>query len=287
MRSVQFRAYWTSRHHRGRCRVHSPLHRRRSAADLLLRAIGDHRVVLLGELHGTRETPALAGQLLAHFATMHRPVLLGLEITRDEQDEVDRYLASTGSAEAGASLLAGEHWSAPHDGRDSQAMLELIKHARQLHGFGVDVRIIYFDARDADMNVRNRRMADTLRAAAVRRPGAILLVLTGNVHAMTHQPPSGLYGKPIESPMTTGRYLSGLDPLSVDINAARGEYWACISNRQCRRQAVRPQAEQTGAVLGKEVPTESAWDYSLVVPRFHASTPAIAVQADGHAPTAH
>ena len=261
-----------------------------SAKDLLLQVIGDHRVVLLGELHGTQETPALAGQLAAHFAATHRPALLGLEIARNEQDDVDRYLASDGGAEAQASLLAGEHWSPPHDGRDSQAMLELIEEVRQLRASGADVRIIYFDAHDAEMNLRNRRMADTLRAAAVRSPGAILLVLTGNVHAMTHRPPGGLYGedgKPIEAPMTAGRYLSNLDPVSVDIDAASGEYWACLSYGQCNRQAVRSRTTQARAVLEKEVPTESAWDYSLVLPRFHASTPAVAAQADALAPTAH
>lgn len=251
-----------------------------SALDLLLQAIGGHRMALLGEMHGTQEAPALAGQLVSHYAAAHDPVLLGLEIDHDEQADVDRFLASNGDARARTSLLAAAHWLAPFDGRDSEAMFELIDHVRRLRAAGADVRIVYFDHSDSDMDRRNRRMADTLRAAAARNPGAMLLVLTGNVHAMTHRPPGDLYmdGKRIEPPMTVGRYLADLRPVSFDIGAASGEYWACTGG-QCKRQGVRLQAPIANPALEAQAPTDSAWDFALTLPDFHASTPAVEAAA--------
>ena len=247
-----------------------------SAQALLLQAIGDHRIALLGEMHGTRETPALAGQLVSLYAAAHRPVLLGLEIDRGEQGDVDRFLASNGDASARRALLAGAHWRAPFDGRDSEAIFQLIEHVRQLRVTGADVRIVYFDDHDPDMDQRNQRMADTLRAAAREHPGAMLLVLTGNVHAMTHRLPGELYsdGKRIELPMTTGRYLADLGAVSIDVSGASGEYSACMAG-SCGPHPVRDRGSRTEPSLVKEAPSESAWDFSLTLPRFHVSPPAV------------
>jgi len=66
----------------------------RRAADLVRDAIADHRLVLLGEMHGTQEAPALAGALLDCYVAQHRPVVLALEINTNEQPRFDRYLAS-------------------------------------------------------------------------------------------------------------------------------------------------------------------------------------------------
>lgn len=248
-----------------------------SAQVLLLQAIGDHRIALLGEMHGTREAPALAGQLVSVYAAAQRPVLLGLEIDRGEQADVDRFLASNGDAGARRALLAGTHWLAPFDGRDSKAMSQLIEHVRQLRATGADVRIVYFDDHDPDVDRRNRRMADTLRAAVKEDPDAMLLVLTGNVHAMTHRLPGELYsdGKRIEPPMTAGRYLADLGAISIDVSAASGEYSACTA-RSCGPHPVMERGSQAEPSLAKEAPSESAWDFTLTLPRFHVSPPAAA-----------
>ena len=256
--------------------VHSPAP---SGLDLMLQAIGGHRIALLGEMHGTHEIPALAGQLVTHYAAAHVPVLLGLEINPDEQADVDRFLGSNGDVHARDALLAGTQWLAPFDGRDSEAMFGLIEHVRQLRGSGADIRIVYFDAHDPDMDARNRRMADILRAAAAQDPGAMLLVLTGNVHAMTHRPPGDLYsnGRRIEPPMTAGRYLSDLNPVSIDVSAASGEYSACI-RRDCGPRAVPERGPRASPSLQTQSPSESAWDFSLTLPQFHVSPSAVSRQ---------
>lgn len=244
----------------------------RTVVGLVADAVGQHRLVLLGEMHGTVETPALTGNLVAHFAGQG-PVVLALEVTSMDQARVDAFLDSDGGEAAKAELLAGRHWQEPmHDGRDSVAMLGLLEQVRRLRAGGADVQVVLFDV--PGKGDRDQRMARSLRAAIAAHPGARTLVLTGNVHAMTGEPPSFVLpdGSPYDAPITLGRHLQDLSPLSIDIRAARGEFWAC-------QQVCEPHAVRTPAANTREIPGVSeagpSWDRRLMLPRFSASPPAV------------
>ena len=245
-----------------------------SALDLLAAAIADHRLVLLGEIHGTREIPGLVGTLVERESARGK-VILALEIIAKDQAGVDRYLRSSGSAADRSALLSGAHWREPtHDGRDSAAMLELIERMRRLRGQGRDVAIVFFDPGNVDD--RDRGMAGNVRAVVAGAPDARVLALSGNVHAMTAAPPWEMFdgGKRIEPPMTAGRLLADLHPFSIDIEATTGDAWTCTG--ACGVHPVRAR-EARGAVPRLELysPSESAWNAALLLPRFSASRPAI------------
>ena len=246
-------------------------------AQLLEGAIGDRPLVLLGEMHGTREIPAVTGALVAHYARSG-PVLLGLEASGGDQPRVDRYLDSDGGLLAKADLLAGEHWQdathqGMHDGRDSAAMFALIEQVRRLRKLGADVDIVMFDV--AGPGDRDARMAKAIRAAVEAHPHARTLVLTGNVHAMTGTPPQLISaGKPYVAPPTVGHHLADLDPLSIAFRAREGAFWACQQNH-CGEVPLDndwvtdplPRIER-----GEE---GDSWALTLFLPRFTASSPAI------------
>lgn len=247
------------------------------ALALLQRAAGANRVVLLGELHGTEETPRLAGEYVASSARTG-PVILALEIDRRQQPLISRYLASDGSAGARVALLSGEHWQDPmHDGRDSIAMFDLIERMRSLRADGTPVAVLAFDPAGGDMDARNRGMARILRKAASLAPDARLVVLTGNVHAMTQ--PGGLFldGRRIV-PATAGRALADLGPVSVDIRGAAGEAWACTPD--CAKHPATPSPRELAMPTLERNAPGSGWDYTLVLPRLTVSSPAIEA-ADG------
>lgn len=248
-----------------------------SALDLLQNGIGERRLVLLGEMHGTREIPALAGELVARYARDRERVVLALEMIEDDQAAVDRYLDSPGDAADRAVLLSGRHWREPtHDGRDSEAMLGLIECVRTLRAQGDDVRIVAFDPGDAG-DSRDRGMAERLRAAAMRHPQARLLVLAGNVHAMLRAPQNlMLDGKPYQ-PITAGRLLADLDPLSIRISALAGESVICRQGK-CAAQAYTGPAASSAPDYVPEPSSQSPWDATLTLPRFTVSPPAIAAQ---------
>ncbi|MDP1827550.1 MAG: hypothetical protein Q8L48_30040 [Archangium sp.] len=133
-------------------------------------------VVLLGEQHHTFECPRFAGQVLC-AAAKDRPVVLGLELEGTEQARLDAYLAGGPASD----LVAGGFWQrVPGDGRESQAMLELITRARELTSAGRAVKVIAIDTDPAGN--RDLGMATTVLAARAAAPDAPVVVLVGNVH---------------------------------------------------------------------------------------------------------
>lgn len=251
------------------------------AAKLIDASVAGRRFVMLGEIHGTAENPAIAGELAARWATGDRaqPVLLGLEAASADQARVDRYLASKGGAADRAGLLAGKHWTEPmHDGRDSRAMAALIERMRALRAGGADVSIALFDAPGG--GERDARMAASLRSAIAAHPGARVLVLAGNVHAMTGPPnPMTNDGKPYTPPTTMARHLADLHPVSIDFRALRGDAWTCRGRNDCGPHAVHTAGWSiTRPTIDRHDPGD-AWDYLVTLPRFTASSPAIPADA--------
>lgn len=199
-----------------------------AAAERIAAEAGEHGIVVLGEMHGTREAPAVVAALAAHYASLG-PLLVGLEVARSEHDALSEYMRSDGSDAARAQMRAGEFWDVPperNDGRRTEDMLDLVEALRRLRVEGHDVAVVPFDvAPDAfvDSAARDRDMAGYLRTAFKALPRGRMLVLTGNSHAML--------GPPVLS--DDGRYpnatqlLADLEPYSVSLTASSGRLWAC------------------------------------------------------------
>jgi len=58
------------------------------------------RWVIVGEMHGTNETPDAFSNLICLAAATSRPVTVALEYSADDQAVIDAYLASNGNAQA-------------------------------------------------------------------------------------------------------------------------------------------------------------------------------------------
>ena len=114
------------------------------------------RVLLIGELHGTYEFPALVAGIAASAATKGLGILVGLEIPRSEQGRIDRFLGSDGSPDAIASMTESPFWHRPKewdDGRSSIAMLNLLCTLRAL-GVGRHVSVCAIRSRWASNSAR-------------------------------------------------------------------------------------------------------------------------------------
>ena len=178
------------------------------AVELIRSEAGSHRMILLGELHGTREIPMLAASLVSAYAAQG-PVLLGLEVHYSEHNAIRRYLSSNGGQEARDELRSSAFWKVDgvqHDGRRSLDALDLIDHVRLLRAQGRDVAVFPFDNasnRSIGSQARDKAMGNRLRVSFRALHGGRLLVLTGNVHAMLERPS---YAPPeMQTPM--GEYL--------------------------------------------------------------------------------
>ena len=251
-----------------------PVHARDEAwhpatAEALAGIIGDRRMVVLGEMHGTREIPLLAGDLAERLGR-GVPLLLAIEIHASEHAALSAYLDGSGDPASRERLRRRAYWSVPqarNDGRRSEDMLDLVERVRQLRAQGRDVAILPFDMADGvsrGAHWRDRAMARQLRRAWAALPHGRMLVLTGNVHAMRRKPayaPAGM-----QVPMTAD--LQDLEPLSIVIAAASGAFWACRTPMTCGPIQV------AGVLKAGVHGDDGVFHHRIVLPRF---TPARAV----------
>lgn len=160
------------------------------------------RAIIVGEVHGTAETPAFVGQVVCGLLKSGRPVILALERDGSEQVALNRYLASAGQpADVQALTSAGAWAQAMQDGRNSRAMLALIEQVRQWKQAGQRVGLLamqqeYHDIvppstervrpTQADLArfsmLNDRAMADKTWTALTANPAYTVVALAGNVH---------------------------------------------------------------------------------------------------------
>ena len=184
---------------------------------------------LFGESHGSAEIPALFGRLVCS-ATKAQEVVVGLEIPHDQQPLLDGFLASDGGAAAQDALRAGSFWHSPiQDGRSSQAMWALLERLRVLRAAGARLTVVAFDILEADMATqsgdRDQQMAARLLAARAAQPEAVLLALTGNLHARLR---GGLDFAPDMIPMGVTMQAALPSLVAFDARYGAGTIWACM-----------------------------------------------------------
>lgn len=232
----------------------------------IMRQAGASQLVVLGELHGTREMPQLVQELVQAYVAQGTPVHLGLELPATENARLATYLASNGDAAARQAVRTTSYWRTagkPHDGRRNEDTLSLIEAVRVLRVQGHDVQVVGFDqvlpAAQAGTGARDAAMADALRAYHATLPSdGRLLVLTGNVHAMRTQP-EGLTWPPMTA------LLLDLQPYAVRVDARSGEAWGCTQHRQC---GARSLPAYTGPSPLQRTGSDRSYDLQIWLPRF-------------------
>ena len=255
----------------------------REAAALVAAGASQERIVVLGELHGTHEAPALAGELVglrwrqAHGAP-GEGVTLALEIHATEQSRIDAFLDSSGDAAARDALISGPYWAVEperSDGRRSVAMLTLLKSVRERRSAGEDLRVLAFDpgSGGGDANVRNPRMAAALREAFVRDPERRFVVLVGNYHAR-RAPPTRVGGLlPGQSPpVPTMAHLADVPMLLVNVTAARGAFWGCRGG-VCQPWPLEGREAIPGPRFHRTPDEPAGRDARLILPEYNAAWP--------------
>ncbi len=240
-------------------RAETSLDKHSTVISLLHAEAGSRRLILLGEMHGTREIPVFIGELATAFAA-EGPLLLALEIDQAQNESLRAYLASDGGQAARKALESETYWhrhSTRNDGRRSRDVLGLIETLRKLKQQGREIAMLAYDPGDVGgSQQRDREMADTLRSAFAAFPRGRLLVLTGNVHAMLERPEFA----PPEMQTPMGSYLRDLDPFAVNISAIAGEFWSC--SPLCGPTAVRPTRNHSGPL------DDAPWQFQVVLPSF-------------------
>lgn len=182
-------------------------------------------LVMLGEVHGTREVPKFVGDASCQAALTETPVSVGLQIPEDERDFVTAYLNSEGTPQDMAELVDSLFWVRPYqDGRSSVAMAELIERLRQLRSHGLDVLVFLYDHSGVQGEEREQAMAETIEAEVRNHPERAFLVLSGNVH---NRRVAGVQWDPKYVPMGVRLSRKLKDVTSLDMAYASGTAWIC------------------------------------------------------------
>jgi hypothetical protein len=228
--------------------------------------------VVVGEMHGTNETPDAFANLVCLAARKRRPITVALEYPVDEQPVIDRFLASDGGAAARAGLLAAPMWHrAFQDGRTSIAFLRLFERLRVMKQRSLIDGVAAFDMPESGTDPRDRNAAMADRLTALHQiPTRLVMVLVGNFHAIR---------KTIDRSGTTIRPAMSLLPagqaLSVNVVGNGGAAWNCQQDGCAAHDYGNGRDAVAGIILAPDA--DSRWDavYSLAVP-FTAAAPVFA-----------
>ncbi|MBC1181285.1 hypothetical protein HF680_01250 [Brevundimonas sp. WCHBH090558] len=184
------------------------------------------RFVVIGEVHGTVETPSAFGELVC-AATEQGPVVAALELPDLLQPQLEAALEAPDEASARAAL-EGTWFLNPRidDGRTSRAMLALINRLRVLKASGRDVAIHAFvpsvpHVPGVGQAYSELQMATKLSSAAYAHPNAKILVLVGSIHASKIISRNPRVGRPAIA------HLPQEDVISLLVSSQGGEAWNC------------------------------------------------------------
>ena len=195
----------------------------------------DLRWIVVGEMHGTNETPEAFGDLVC-LASASRPVVVAVEQATSEQPAIDDFIGSDGGAQAMSRFLASRIWTQPvKDGRSSDANFKLFRRLRELRAAGRIASVVAFQpAYDPgpagfDLGAYENALAASLLSRVPRNWK--VLVLVGNIHAMRTPP---VWASPPYLPMAA--YLPSTNSINLDARFDSGSYWACKSAADCSPQ---------------------------------------------------
>lgn len=233
----------------------------------------DQQLVILGEMHGTRETAEFTAEYSCTVAQGTVEVILALEIPEVEQQSISAYLGSLGSPVDAGALLKGDFWNRPdsiQDGRSSQAIFQLIERVRQLRGVGKRISVVAIDGQRTGLK-RDGSMAQIVRDLLVTNPQTKVIALVGNLHALKDR--GAFFNSDYES---FGFLLSDLNPLTLNVSAKQGSAWVCVDRCGPRKLSPLPwlTTKDPGIYVGQVPFTPPQYHGTVVLERAEASPPA-------------
>lgn len=237
-----------------------------------------HKVIIVGETHGTVEMPAMFADLTCHFLKSGRRVLVGLEDNKNSSGAYETYIESSGDDLARKDFLEGAGWelrnSRSPDGRTSQAMLAMLDQFRALKSeFGklsVTTFVDYEFESDGTQAPYEKAMAASVASLQSDSGADVMLILVGGLHALksTEDLPYSVNFVPM------AMHLPPETVLSLKVKHKGGTTWACIRDG-CKEQVVFPDGSksdvETVVLYNKII---EGFDGAIEIGKITASPPA-------------
>lgn len=236
------------------------------------------RIIIIGEMHGTAETPAAFAETVC-AAALRGPVTVALELPAGMQPQIDAFLTAPDEPTA---LVALEDtpFRDPRmdDGRTSEAMWAMLNRVRLLKADGRDVAISLFQPSSSrqkglDQSWYELDMGYLLAGAFHARPEARVLALVGNLHARN----TGFERFP-DVGLPAAAHLPTADTLTIDVVGQGGDAWNCQPECGSHPASAAYDAQARGFILEADV--DGAYDGILALGPTTASPPLSQRSAD-------
>jgi hypothetical protein len=218
-------------------------------------------VLLLGELHGTREMPQLFTELVCRATTSGLDVIVGLELQPELGAAAERY-ASSAHGDLAERVRIIQPRLKYGDGSSSVAVVDAFEALRKLARTTARVHVFGFRT-----EVKDARYAAAIEAMHHEHPRAVMLAFMGNGHI-------GLTQAPEDDEPPVGMLLRahGLDVRSIYIDWTDGTAYFLgphgpgiyVQDRAPRKPGQPFVIERSGL---------PEYDLAISVGRIHASLP--------------
>jgi hypothetical protein len=220
-------------------------------------------IILIGEVHGTEETPRLFSNLVTVAAReKNKRIAVGLELPIILQRLIDEAVKNSTKVDSfREQLLSNPAWQQINDGRSSRAMLDLVCDTLKL-AESQRVSLFFFDTQIID---RDETMAQFIGQRVREQRYDVTFILTGNIHA----------NKASRHPRVTkivpmGHRLEeqGFAVHSYDVGYSAGEAWNCTP--ECGVHSFKG----WNMTADSDAIPQEGYDGILLVGSIHASPPA-------------
>lgn len=254
------------------------------------------KVMVLGEVHGTKEIPRFVEQLTCQLLARDKAVTVALEIPSTEQSSLDAFMQSSGADADRKKMLSTRFWSKlSRFGTNSEAMADLISALRKRKSNGQNVELLAFDyvpstptKLSADVNemgrVRDQLMADYLARNVRAAPQRVFLVLTGNYHATKRR--ENAFDR--EHRAMAHLLSQEMEVLALNLSYEGGTAWNCTRRRPTDTAPTCGPSETLGSpIVGRDNQwyvrlfetakerTETGFDGEFSLGKMSASPPAV------------
>ncbi len=187
-------------------------------------AYGKSHVIMLGEIHGTNESPEALEQLVCSALQAGEPVRVGLEVNWSQGIALNE--AATLPVDRAAMLEAAPMMWGAHDGRSSVATFELLEQIATWKAAGHDVSVFAFDGEpsewikeDGKGSPRDETMARQVDLNLKDFDGVTVL-LAGSFHV---RKTAFSFGDEAYVPMAT--HVTERPVFSLRLKHGPGEFW--------------------------------------------------------------
>jgi len=221
-------------------------------------------IILLGELHGTEQTPSFALGLVCAAIDKGKSVVFSLEMPSEAMSHIDNPTANI-------------YWNnSIQDGRTSQAMYALALGLQHLQEAGA-VQLILEDISRKDMAVWEQKTAEKF-IAALTDDHTVLISLAGNIHN-SRKTYSSMENKQTKA---TGVWLKDKANVVSFSGTRPGTAWNCLMGKENK---IKCGANVASYIKGKTAGTLDAiengnYDYIYYFERFTASLPIMGLTKD-------